>query len=332
MGLFNSNRGHLGLDYDCDEIVANENYTHEFGIGQMLVDAAKNDMAIFEALIADDFKEVMAVQEGVEYVNEASFGAFIDKIKTFLKNAWEKIKGIIKSFLTKFVAMFIRDNAELVKKYEKEVRSKTKLSKMKYKWSECKVSEADKIVSNLSNAKKYLDASEEEVENDYIDKVLSGILGKDTTEADFAADFWETIYEDVDTVEGLDNARLTYIIDTLKTAKATQKAMKDAQTKADKYFKEALKDVDALDKDLKKDGNASKDDMAVVNTMYKAVNITQKGVNMTISNIIKSQKFEVAQARRVFVQAAAFNEKAVKEDAILFEAIGECAEEFDILD
>ena len=327
MGLFNSNRGHLGLDYDCGEIVANENYTHEFGLGQMFVDSAKNDMAIFEALIADDFKEVMAVQEGVEYVNEASVGAFIDKIKTFLKNAWEKIKGIIKSFLTKFVAMFIRDNADLVKKYEKEVARKSKLSKMKYKWTEAKKAGQLAIIGNIGSCEKYLNATEKDLEDNYLDKVLSGIIGVSTTEADFAVDFWEKCFEDEDVVEGLDSSRLAVIVETLKTAKKVEKEMKDAQDKCDKYFRNALKEIDSYEKEFKDDKGA----LAELNTVYKATNIVQKAVNMTLAQVIRSQKFWVAQCRRVFIQAAAFNEKAVKEDAILFEAIGECAE-YDVLD
>lgn len=332
MGLFNSNRGHLGLDYDCGEIVANENYTHEFGFGQMLVDNAKNDMAIFEALIADDFKEVMAVQEGVEYVNEASVGSFIDKIKTFLKNAWEKIKGIIKSFLTKFVAMFIRDNGDLVKKYEKEVRAKTKLGKMKYKWAESSKSACEKLDNNMATLDKFFNASESEVDDsEFIDKILSHILGSSTTEADFEKDAWEMIFGDVEEVEGLDSSRLSYIIDILKTAKDVKKGIDKSQSNADKYFKNAFKDIDNKEKELKKDADNNKDALAELNTLYKATNLVQKAVNMNISLAIKVHKFECAQCRRVFVQAAAFNEKAVKEDAILFDAIGECAE-FDILD
>ena len=42
--------------------------------------------------------------------------------------------------------------------------------------------------------------------------------------------------------------------------------------------------------------------------------------------LIAETKFEIKQARRVFAQAAAFNAKAVKENALLVEAAGDAAE------
>ena len=344
MGLFNSNRGYLGLDYDCGEIVANENYTHEFGFGQMLVDNAQNDMAIFEALIAEDFKEVMAVQEGVEYVNEASLGGFFDKIKEFLKKAWEKITGIIKSFMTKFIAMFIRDNGELVKKYEKEVRNKENYNKMKYKWVQYNEGELSKVGSSLEKYAVDPMTSENALENSvsekdrkaldegtYLEGMLSEILGTSTTEADFDKDFFEKVAEDAETEEGLSGARIDEIIDILKNAKAAKKDMDDMKSKIDKYFKKSLSAIDSAKKTVegKLHGTAKDAVTKKANYLYKKVSVEQKGINILLRCTMSVVKAELAQARRVFVQAAAY--RPVKEDAILFDAIGECAE-FDILD
>lgn len=63
-----------------------------------------------------------------------------------------------------------------------------------------------------------------------------------------------------------------------------------------------------------------------LNLIEKSVTISGNAVTMISNALIKETKFEIAQARKVFAKAAAFNEKAVKENALLVEAAGEVAE------
>ncbi len=63
-----------------------------------------------------------------------------------------------------------------------------------------------------------------------------------------------------------------------------------------------------------------------MNAIQKTVSTYQIIVNMFVGRFIEENKNYIAQCRRVFAQAASFNPKAVKENAILIEAVGEAAE------
>ena len=56
MGIFVNNRTKLGNGYGS--VVANENYSGIEGAMQILIDGARNDQALFEAMIATDMKEI----------------------------------------------------------------------------------------------------------------------------------------------------------------------------------------------------------------------------------------------------------------------------------
>ena len=76
----------------------------------------------------------------------------------------------------------------------------------------------------------------------------------------------------------------------------------------------------------KSDSNKNSLQLKGLNVMEKAVTICGNSVTMVANSLIKETKFGIAQERKVFAKAAAFNEKAVKENALLVEAAGEVAE------
>ena len=120
MGIYtNSTRFSSGYAYS-DDIAANENYNAAFGCAQIMMDIQKNDMAMFEATICNDIQEVMAYNEGSSYVNENAITDIIKKVIELFKKLIAKIKGIIKSFLTRIGSAFT-DNKQLVKKYGKQI-------------------------------------------------------------------------------------------------------------------------------------------------------------------------------------------------------------------
>ena len=136
MGMFSQNRTYLGSNID---VVANESYVGTAGAYRAMCEGYQNSYSIFESCIGLDFMEAAVVNEGVdEYefavVQESFVGDFFNKIKEFLLKLLEKIKGIIKSFITKVVGTFTKDGKELVKKYKDDILKKD-LSKMKYKYA-----------------------------------------------------------------------------------------------------------------------------------------------------------------------------------------------------
>lgn len=352
MGVYSSNRTQLGM-YNSDEIIANESYVGVAGAFQMMLEGFQNDQAIFESVLANDFAEAVAVQEGtgVEVVNEASVGGFIEKMKELVKKAWEKIKGLFQTFLAKINNVVIRDNKKFVDKYKKEVLTKN-LSKMKYKWAAPKEGELDALEKLVGSAQARVDELMSDCMNgnnkDINEKVDSGdfleeLLGCEPKE--FNKEAHESCFGDLDAVEGLDSSRLTYCMNVLLGSSKTIKRVEKAKSDADKVFSTMLKQIDkarnVVVKNVPKDADKTTtakvgdnyevsgkttDVMAKLNAMTKVINVGNTAMSRISGVLIAETKFEIKQARRVFAQAAAFNAKAVKENALLVEAAGDAAE------
>lgn len=343
MGVYSSNRTQLGM-YNSDEIVANENYYGVVGACQMMLEGFQNDQAIFESVLSADFMEAVAVQEGaVEYsvVNEASVSGFIDKLKEMVRKIWEKIKGLFQTFITKVNNVVVRDNKKFVEKYKKQVLTKN-LGKMKYKWAEPKEAGFKALASQLE-VSKLTDAmdrcnglSVEELKKlgERVDNgdLLEEILGVEAKE--YAKEMHEKCFDDEEEQEGLESSRLTDCMHTLINSNTSLKNIEEAKKKADKAFNEMLKSIDksrnAILKKVpaKDDAEKVKSDTAMteLNTMHKVISVANTAMSKSTSALISETKFMIKQARRVFAQAAAFNPKAVKENALLVEAAADAAD------
>lgn len=340
MGVYSNNRTQLGM-YDSNEVFTNESYGHQTGLLEMLVDNIKNDQAIFEAVITNDFREAAGLlTESADIINEA--GNFIDKVKEFLKKCWEKVKGIFKSFIVKINNVIIRDNKEFVNKYKREVLSKD-LSKMKYKWAEPtdkffganggKVIDVDELAkkTNTRFMEATLTDSEKELEKIEYD-INSGALLEELLKNDpdtFDKDFHEKCFNYVEIKEGLDTSDLSKIMAMLVNSSDALKGVKTCETACNRYFNLMFRTIDnARNALLKQDpgDNAAALTLKRQNIGYKIVQISQTANTKIINAIMRETKYHIAQCRRVFAQAAAFNPKSVRENALLIEAVGEAAE------
>ena len=134
MGIFSQNYTSSHID-----VVANESYVGTAGAYRAMCEGYQNSYAIFESCIGLDFMEAAVFNEGVDemefmVVQENFVTDFFTKIKEFLLKLLEKIKGIIKSFITRVVGTFTSDGKTLVNKYKTDILKKD-LSKMKYKYA-----------------------------------------------------------------------------------------------------------------------------------------------------------------------------------------------------
>ena len=356
MGVFSTNRSHLGY-VGTENIVANENYVGGVGALQMTLEGYQNDQALFEAVLGMDFQEAYALHEGVELevFTEASASQFI-----------EKIKGLFQTFITKFNGVVMRDNKAFVDKYKKAVsikdlsKMKYKWAEPKGIENVTMSSVEAAVVGRLNEIKDCktdsdLEKINEELNDpDELDKILSELLGKGNTtdKKSFNKDFRDLMFEDEEEEEGLKNDRLMKIISVL-SEKKTISDMEKTKKEFDKYFSKLLNEIsklsntigkDALDKDKAgnyeiKNASSSKNNVkdkynkgeaskavAKFNAMQKSISLYQTGINMFVGRYIEENKNYIKQCRRVFAQAASFNPKAVKENALLVEAFGEAAE------
>jgi hypothetical protein len=341
MGVYSNNRTQLGM-YDSNEVFTNESYGHQTGLLEMLVDNIKNDQAIFEAVITNDFREAAGLlTESADIINEA--GNFIDKVKEFLRNCWEKVKGIFKSFIVKINNVIIRDNKEFVNKYKRDVLSKD-LTKMKYKWAEptdeffgakggevVDVDEVKRRTKDRFNRATLTDSKEELEKTE--DDINSGALLEEFLENDpdtYVKDFHEACFNDVEIKEGLNTSDLSEIMNMLVNSSKALKGIKTCETACNNFFNDMFRTVDRNKKKLLNLSTAGDKVIPLVlkrqNIGYKIIQVSQTANTKIINAIMRETKYHIAQCRRVFAQAAAYNPRSVITNASLIEAVGEAAE------
>ena len=112
-----------------------EGYDCSTGTALALIDSARNDRAMFEAMLGIEAKACQLESAG--YTNEsgemlalqeAAAGGILKKIADLFKKLAEKIKTIFHNFFSKINSLFLSDK-QMVKKYEKEILRKTNLGK-----------------------------------------------------------------------------------------------------------------------------------------------------------------------------------------------------------
>lgn len=132
MPIFSSNR----VSYSGISVKADTRYT-ENDFGRIMQECATNDMKIFNAALARDFKEVQAKNEGTMLESELqAFQEFSVKeawksLKEKIKKLWAKIKGVFKTVYAKLTVWLVRDNKTFIAMHKKELLAKN--------CSECKV-------------------------------------------------------------------------------------------------------------------------------------------------------------------------------------------------
>lgn len=192
----------------------------------------------------------------------------------------------------------------------------------------------------------------------------NALPNKQTTceSGEFDKEYHDQMFEDEETIDdGLDSGRKSYIMNILDNSSKTIKTAKDFVKNTEKLSAKALKNVDNANKEIiklipkEKDNDKSKyyyKDIYLgdktgfkpsptsreqigntgtpvqlnrrLNLLSSYLSQVQTALTKTSAAYMREVQFEIKQARRVFVQAAAYRPKANKEDMdILFDAIEE---------
>ena len=347
MGIFSTNSRPSLAEY---EVLAAEGYGGPGAGYKVMVECYQNDMALFNGLIQHDFNEAYAgINESYEVVTEGAVGDFFKKLKEFFLKLIEKIKGIIKSFMTKFIAVFIRDNKELVKKYHKQVvknLNDNKLKEMPFKAHKgflgFDVAKANFVDTGIyeETFKEFYGANKTaEQMRDYKEKhfdnneALLAKLGVSEIN-EFEKEFVENAIGEVEEFEGYTDAMNTKIEGILTTGANVLKGLKDAQTKAEKVCKKNISLVDKahkefikIDQDKTYDWKTKSGDTEITLTrtgetgsaltalLYQAALADQTYMTKFTNVVISTYKTVLKECRATYVKAASF--RGVKEDALM---------------
>ena len=197
--------------------------------------------------------------------------------------------------------------------------------------------------------------------DEYIKNILGGCKPSVNCEPkDYAKEFHEACFEDEEEVDGVSS--IIHTVGGVLTTKNPVEAVRKANTSLDKAMSNIIREIEksksatvkALPKDTFEDDTTVKTNYGVnkdegrykhssdemnlkgqgnARNMQKALNYIhqqataiQGAVGMFTGATLKETKFHVAQARRVFAAAVAYNPKSVKESAELVQAAQEAAE------
>lgn len=289
------------------------------------------------------------------------------KIKGFFQNFFKAMAGLFmkdKTLVKKYKSMVIAKNLSKMKfKYRKPKDNEGVLND-----AIGKASKKDSVymidVSASSDINNLIRQTPEEIrskteklqEQDEKDRRLGDVIGKSSISAsEWYEEYMDFLFEDEDEIEGADS-EVSKWCEILEKSETTLKDTKKAATNVDNYYKKALgtldKAISDVSKTIGKDNEEAKfkaqnrntetempggSTDSTKKTMTAALQYVRATVeldsyvqNKIAGALCDSAKFKAKQARRCFLQAVAFNEKAHKEQAAFLEAVADASDyEFD---
>ena len=253
--IFSPNTTTLGVS----NIPIDETYAVPYGANLALVESARNDMAMFTAMIQADHKEMAICRESTGYVQEGEIaalheavgGGIFKKIAELFKKLIAKIKSIFHNFMAR-IASLSKDTKAMVKKYRKELTLKSNLGKLEVKWRKINTSLADKVLTftvseEFGQAKAVSNYKDEY--SDRIKEYMSDGVKEDSID-DYKKEKINKILDSEETLELKDIGGISHVMTWLDNYDAKLKTMnkniKDAESKLNKVVDYYSKKVDKV--------------------------------------------------------------------------------------
>lgn len=357
--IFGNNMTALG----ASNIPMAEGYDCSFGPSLALVESARNDFAMFKAMLQSDFREASIMKESstgyvqeaeVAALHEAVGGGIFKKIAELLNKLIAKLKALFTNLIARFRGLYMKDK-DLVNKYNATIVKKgvAKVNNVEVKWRKVKVKPVDALSSVVSISEKadILTGLNEKIKSwdtnketwEKIEKVLkdSGDKAIDSASSDdeYVANFIDMCLDDEETGK-LKDFGVSYV-DVAAFLKGYSKDLNDAkskQTKAENALNKAVNELqkDALNKssDLirdKKDdnGNAvtSQEDVDLAQKKYDYAQSLQAAVLLAFRAASKVMTIEYKQNKAAFMKCVTANVDKLDESAIYLDAVAEAAEQ-----
>jgi hypothetical protein len=325
--IFSNNSTALG----AGSIPMAEGYDCSFGPALALVEGARNDYAMFRAMLNVESRELQIRNESAGYVTEGEIAALAEaagagiwtKIKELFSKLVAKIKAIFHNFMAKLNSL-TKSDKEMVKKYEKEILRKTNIGNLEVKWRKVKTSPIEYI---STDEVKGFESLEKEAANwkEEADERFKFYAGVDPSE--FEQENMDTYFDDEETLQvkeinGGIRGICSYLSAFDKKMSNVTKFVNKITSKLTKLVNEANKAADQKAKD-----KASDDEIKTANHVYDMAvayqDVTLKDCSVTMDAI----KIEYKQNKAAFMKAIAANDKKLEESAVLLNAIAEEAEQ-----
>lgn len=328
--IFNSNSTSLG-----STVAMAEGYDCSIGTALALIESARNDNAMFNAMLGIEAKALQLENAGyvaesseVVALQEAAMGGILKKIGELFKKLASKIKTIFHTFFSKIDSLFMSDK-QMVKKYEKELvrkNSELNLDKMEVKWRKVKNQIPDSISEAVSDKYKSADWHEEKSDRE---KNMYKALGYSfVDEDDVTTSFTEHYLDDAEKMELKETGETIRSIIAALSSDMPKKINK-LKASADKLIRNIEKEAKECNKRAEEyAGHGQKDPnfdtaMSNLNHSYDMA-VVYQDCQLKINNcIISLHKTVYQQTKAAFMKAISTNKKL--ESVLLADAIAEAA-------
>ncbi len=315
----------------------------------------QNDMALFTAIIESDFNAAKATHEGAvneaTLITEGTVGNMFKKIADLFKKLWEKLKGMIQSFIVKFVAVFVRDNKELVKKYHKQIVKQLADDKKKYAEMEYKMTRgyceylngksdvpgldleamANSFGSTTANVDANLEDLKEKADKSLVAHINKSLKINISELADMKKELDDKYIGEKEDCEGYDSALNKLVEDELTRGAKTIKSANDIKSDVDKICKKLVSAAEKQQKEADKEvDDVEKRALKVkeANLAYYEASSLQSVMTDVTTWKLGFFKGALKEIRALYVKAV--SRRSVSEDADLLESIIDEAVEYDV--
>lgn len=322
-----------------------------YGVELSLVESARNDYAMFKAMLEADYKEMSICKESTGVVmegelaalHEAVGGGIFKKIADFFRKLIGKIKAILGNFMARLRGLFSKDK-DLVKRYSKELPRKAGLDKLEVKWRKVKGNMTGDILGSMldllkgefnpDNAEADFNAASAKYAPDAWDRINAFLNVKADNESDAIKEMLDDHLEEVDTVELKDIGGWRTLAATIENGMKNISKIQDMTNKYEKAIGKLVKKYDDKAAELSKastgaDGDKAKAaDEAIkeANQTYEMAVAFQTATNMEIKVIIEACTIIYKQAKAAFMKAVTVNPKKLEESSVYAQAVAEAAE------
>ena len=340
--IFDANTTSLG-----SSIPMAEGYDGAEGIALALVESARNDYAMFRAMLDADARELSLRKNGyvseseIMALTEATGGSIFKKIADLFKKLVAKIKSIFSNFIARFRGLYMKDK-DLVKKYGNQIIRKSNIGNLEVKWRKLKSGNSFETLTTKCDIDSELADFEKGVSDatwdSDVDKRWNNITGSDSA-SEYKEKLEEELWEDespetykiselggirriVNEFDGGQKAISKFESSVKKLTSRLDKKVKEYDKKANEAAKEyrqvADNDPSKSTKEAESEKASHEYDMAVV----------LNDATLIYANVqIDAVKIYYKQLKAAFMKAATANNDKLEESAIYAQAVAEAAEQ-----
>lgn len=332
----------------------NENYGSE-DLGRILMEDAKNDMAIFNASVMQDMREIQARQEGtmleseIQALSEGAIRDFCKKIVEKLKAFWAKMKSWFKTAIANISAYVVRDGNAFVKMHLRDISSLKIDDECGTRWAlktGKNISEiGNKIERKIDELGKNLTVTDatNDSSSDISDKILQAAISNYSGNGSFYDAAKEYYFDEVTNATVSNMGGTTRMIENLKGGKKSIESIKKMQKSMDSSIKNLIKTAEnEANRNLKNYDNAETKDNDAIDAENKRIkylsNLSTAATNSIATGCktaIKLIKFDMAQCRKALATAIGRSSRAAAkakyESVLLASMLREADEEIEQL-